>query len=114
MLQRYSEIQQESSADARDRERAFFEQCIELLEAAQAKGPRSMEAVKAVHFTNKLWSALLQDLGNPDNARDDELRAGLISIGIWILRECEHIRQEESDNISGLLEIVRTIREAYK
>ena len=114
MLQRYSEIQQESSVDARDRERVFFEQCIDLLEQAEAKGPRSIEAVKAIHFTNKLWSALLQDLINPDNALDDELLAGLISIGIWILQECENIRQEESDNIKGLLDIVRTIREAYK
>lgn len=110
---KYSEIQNDSALDAREREREFFVRCVELLELAAAKGPKSIEAVEAVHFTNKLWSALLSDLVSPENALDDSLRASLISIGIWILRECEAIRQEESMNIGGVLEIVSTIREAY-
>ena len=39
-----------------------------------------------------------------------ELRANLISIGIWILRETDKIRKGESDNIAGILEISKIIR----
>lgn len=107
---RYAEIEEDSPADARERERQLLDQSIELLAKADAEGPKSFARVDALHFTIRLWSTLLEDLASQDNALPKELRANLISIGIWILRETDKIRKGESDNIAGILEISKIIR----
>lgn len=111
---RYAEIEEDSPADARDRERQLLDRSIELWTKAQADGSTSFAAIEAVHFAIRLWSMLLEDLANSDNALSNELRASLISIGIWILRESDAIRQGESENISGILEITRIIRDGVQ
>lgn len=107
---RYAEIEEDSPADARERERQLLDQSLELLTKANAEGPNSFARVEAIHFTIRLWSMLLEDLASPDNALPKELRANLISIGIWILREADKVRKNESDNIAGILDITKIIR----
>ena len=111
IMLRYAEIEEDSPADARERERQLLDQSIELLEKADREGPKSFARVDAIHFTIRLWSALLEDLASPDNALPKELRANLISIGIWILREADKIRKDESDNIKGIVDITKIIRD---
>lgn len=110
IMLRYAEIQEDSPTDARDRERQLFDRSIELLDQAAREGKNSFARVEAIHFTGRLWTMLLEDLASNDNALPKELRASLISIGMWILREADAIRKGESDNIDGLLEITRIIR----
>jgi flagellar biosynthesis regulator FlaF len=43
-----------------------------------------------------------------------ELRANLISIGIWIIKESERIRKRESDNFQGIIDISIIIRDGLK
>ena len=107
----YADIQTDSVADAKDRERQLLTRSIDLLVAARAVGTGSPEAVEAIHFLNRVWSTLLEDLGSPDNALPKELRANLISIGLWLLREAEEVRQGRSDNFEGLIEISQIIRD---
>lgn len=114
ILLRYAEIQEDSPTDARDRERQLFDQSVALLSKAAEDGVKSFACVEAVHFTVRLWTTLLEDLANPDNALPKELRASLISIGIWILRESDKIRKGESENISGVLDITKIIRDGLK
>jgi len=111
IMLRYAEIEEDSPADARDRERQLLDQSIELLTKAEAEGPKSFARVDAVHYTIRLWSALLEDLASSENALPKELRANLISIGIWILRESDKVRKGGSDNIAGILEISKIIRD---
>ncbi|MGQ7792560.1 flagellar biosynthesis regulator FlaF [Faunimonas sp. B44] len=106
----YSEILDDSPDTMRDGERRAFDHAIALLEAAERAGPRSMEAIEALHFVRRLWSVLLDDLVAPENALTEELRAGLISIGIWVIREAERIRLEEVESFAGIIDINRTIR----
>lgn len=110
IMLRYAEIEEDSPADARERERQLLDQSIDLLTRAVEEGPKSFVRVDAIHFTIRLWSALLEDLASPDNALPKELRANLISIGIWILREADKVRKGESDNVSGILDIIKIIR----
>ena len=44
----------------------------------------------------------------------DELRANLISIGLWLLREAEDVRQGRSDNFDGLIEVSQIIRDGIQ
>jgi len=73
-------------------------------------GTDSMESVEALHFLNRVWASLMEDLGSPENALPKELRANLISIGLWLMREAEDIRQGRSDNFDGLIEVSQIIR----
>jgi len=110
----YADIQTDSVADAKDRERQLLSRSIDMLSAAAAVGRESMEAVEALHFTNRIWTAFVEDLGSSDNALPKELRANLISIGLWLLRETEDIRQGRANNFEGLIEVSQIIRDGIQ
>ncbi len=110
----YADIQTDSVAEARDRERQLLSRSIDMLVAASAAGPDSREAVEALHFTMRVWTALLDDLGSSDNVLPKELRANLISIGLWVLREAEDIRQARTRDFQGIIEISQIIRDGIQ
>lgn len=110
----YADIQNDSVADAKDRERQLLSRSIDMLVAARDRGTRSLQAVEAIHFMNRVWTSFVEDLGSEDNALPTELRANLISIGLWLLREAEAIRQGESDNFDGLIEVSQIIRDGIR
>ncbi|MEQ1954257.1 flagellar biosynthesis regulator FlaF [Mesorhizobium sp. CN2-181] len=110
----YADIQTDSVADARDRERQLLNRSIALLDEARQAGANSLKAIEALHFTNRLWTTFVEDLGNADNALPKELRANLISIGLWLLREAEEVRQGRSQNFEGLIEVSQIIRDGIR
>ena len=73
-----------------------------------------MEAIEAIHFMNRVWTSFIEDLGSSDNALPKELRANLISIGLWLLREAEEVRQGRSNNFEGLIEVSQIIRDGIQ
>ena len=107
----YEEALSDSGSRARENERAAIEQSITLLKSAEKAGPNSREAVDASCFLNRLWSFLLEDLAKPDNALPEDVRAKLISIGIWMLREAEAISNGKSRNFAALIDISNNIAE---
>ncbi|TYR30139.1 flagellar biosynthesis regulator FlaF [Mesorhizobium microcysteis] len=110
----YAEVQTDSVADAKDRERQLLSRSIDLLIAAREKGTRSNEAIRAIYFLNRVWTTFVEDLGSEDNELPQELRANLISIGLWLLREAEEVRQGHSDNFEGLIEVSQIIRDGIQ
>ena len=110
----YAEVQTDSVADAKDREQQLLSRSIDLLVEARDAGPNSMAAIRAIHFLNRLWTTFIDDLGNADNELPKELRANLISIGLWLLRESEEIRQGRSTNFEGLIEVSQIIRDGIQ
>lgn len=102
---RYKETAAEAANSAKDAERRAIARSIELLKAAETRGRNSREAIEALLYLQRLWVFLLEDLSGPGNALPDELKARLISIGLWVLREAENIRLERSDNFKGLIDI---------
>lgn len=110
----YADIQSDSLADAKDRERQLLTRSIDLLTVAHGKGGLSVEAVEAIHFLNRVWTSFIEDLGSPENELPMELRANLISIGLWLLREAEEVRQGRSNNFEGLIEVSQIIRDGIQ
>lgn len=110
----YAEIQTDSVADAKDRERQLLSRSIDLLTAAKPGGGGTPEAAEAIHFTNRIWTSFMRDLGSSENELPIELRANLISIGLWLLREAEAVRQGRSDNFDGLIEVTQIIRDGIQ
>lgn len=110
----YSEVLDESQNDARDRERQALDKSIELLRAAATAGTPSHEATEAVFFAQRLWTLLLEDLAQADNDLPRELKAQIISIGIWVLRECERLRNDEVTSFDDIIMISESIRDGVK
>lgn len=107
----YDEVLDESPKEARENERSALSRSIALLQEAERKGPQSRESVEAVYFVRKLWGIFIEDLAKPENGLPQQLRADLVSIGLWVMRETEEIRQGRSSNYAGLIEVSRTISE---
>jgi flagellar biosynthesis activator protein FlaF len=110
----YAEVLDETPRGARERERVAIGRSIDLLEAAERNGVRSREAIEAVLFVRRLWGVLVEDLADPENDLPQALRADLISIGLWIMREAEQIRLEKSTNFKGIIEVSTAIRDGLQ
>ncbi|VAV89104.1 hypothetical protein MNBD_ALPHA08-1577 [hydrothermal vent metagenome] len=111
---RYEEIVESSSKTERENEGLALDRSIEMMEKAQETGMASPEAIEAQFFINRLWMFFLEDLSSPTNALPEQIRADVISIGIWILREVEQIRQGQSADFLGVIEVSRAIREGLR
>jgi flagellar biosynthesis activator protein FlaF len=107
---RYADIQSDSLADARERERIVLDRSITLLTKAEDEGGDSFAAVEALHYAVRVWTALLEDLSRQDNMLPNEQKANLISIGIWMLREADEIRNDPSKSFEGMIDISKIIR----
>jgi flagellar protein FlaF len=81
---------------------------------AEGAPPGSAERAAAADLTQKLWINFVEALGSDDNALPLELRARLISIGLWIMRETERIRGDGAASFQGLIAVSETIREALQ
>jgi flagellar protein FlaF len=110
----YAEVQQDDVTEAKDRERQLLDRSIELLVEAKEKGPETREAIDALFFVRRIWVRFVEDLGSSSNELDVQLRANLISVGIWILKEAEKIRRGESGNFDGIIDVTRIIRDGLK
>ncbi|CCB67529.1 MULTISPECIES: flagellar biosynthesis regulator FlaF [unclassified Hyphomicrobium] len=107
----YEETLSESGNRQRENERLALEQSVALLKTAEKAGPQSREAIDAIIFLNRLWSFFLEDLAKPENGLPDDVRAKLISIGIWMLKEAEAISNGKSRNFAGLIDVSNVIAE---
>ncbi len=52
----------------------------------------------------------MDDLAKPENELPSALRADLISIGLFILKETEQMRLEKSVNFQTIIDISTTIK----
>ncbi len=107
--QRYEEMAQESSQNLRLTERRVLELAIGKLLRAEEKGPLAPEAFEATAFLRRIWTVFINDLSHPENALNEKTRAGLISVGTWILAELDRIDSGRSRNFSALIDINRII-----
>jgi flagellar protein FlaF len=110
----YAEVLEDAPQASRERERQALDQCISLLRAADEHGPQSREATEALLFLRKLWTTLIEDLASPENDLPQALRADLISIGLWVMREADDIRLEKSTSFKDLIEVCAAISEGLK
>ena len=106
----YSEVAADTTDTIRDNERLAFTRSIEMLKVAQVKGRASLESIEALLFANRLWCLLLEDLADPGNSLPDSLKASLISIGIWVLRQTEELRLGTSADFAALIDVSESIR----
>jgi len=108
----YLAVAEDDFAQARANEWRALDQAVTLLEAARPTGAASNETIAAVLFLKRLWTLLIQDLGSDENALPQALRASLISIGLFALRQGELLRLGQSDDFDSVIDINKMIRDS--
>jgi flagellar biosynthesis activator protein FlaF len=98
----------------RARKRQAMDRVVEMLRAAQEKGPGSRERVEALFYLRRLWTIFLNDLNDPNNELPEQLRAGIISIGIWMMKEIERVRGGAATDLTPMIQINELIRDGLK
>jgi flagellar protein FlaF len=107
----YNEIVEESSRSMRAQEARALDRVLSLLREAQACGPKSRQGISALYQLRTLWTVFLDDLNGAENGLPASLRARLISIGIWVIKEIERLRGGDVIDLSPLIEINQIIRD---
>lgn len=77
------------------------------LMAAQG-GPRNEKYHHCVHWNLRMWLAFQEDVADDDNRLPDQLRAGIISLSLWVERETFKALRGEVE-LDDLIEINRTV-----
>ena len=101
----YAESSQLSGSCQKSNEVEALNHLIDCLKEAKVQGIQSAVGINALYQTNLVWCFLLEDLAKPENSLPDQLKADLVSIGLFILKEVERIRQNENDNLDALIEL---------
>lgn len=110
----YNEVIEDSRQSMRARERQAMDRVIGMLREAQQKGPLSRERVDALFYLRRLWMIFLDDLKDPNNELPPQLRAGIISIGIWMMKEIDRVRGGLAEDLTPIIEINEIIRDGLK
>jgi len=110
----YNDVVEDSHQTMRAREREAMDRVIAMLRAAQAKGPDSRERVEALFYLRRLWTIFIDDLNDPDNELPAQLRAAIVSIGIWMNKEIDRVRSGQTADLTPMIEINEIIRDGLK
>jgi flagellar biosynthesis activator protein FlaF len=112
----YAEIMEGSARTQRDSERAALDRAIALMtaaeaKAAEAKDANSSEVTDAVAYVQKLWTFFIENLSDPRNELNDELKRDLIAIGVWAVAESDRVLADPSTSFSALIDVNKMIRD---
>ncbi|MGO4870847.1 MAG: flagellar biosynthesis regulator FlaF [Roseiarcus sp.] len=110
----YNEVIEESPQVMRAHERRAMDRVIALLCAARDRGPGTREVVEALFYLRSLWAIFLDDLRNPENELPGQLRAALVSIGVWMNKEIDRVRTGQTNDLTPMIEINEIIRDGLK
>jgi flagellar protein FlaF len=110
----YNDVIEDSHQTLRAREQAAMDRVIEMLRAAQEKGAQSRELIDALFYLRRLWMIFIDDLNDPNNELPAQLRAGIISIGVWMMKEIDRVRGGVTSDLTPMIEINVLIRNGLK
>lgn len=108
----YETVVEDSGYEARGRERQALSLGIDRLERLQKERYSMEDQVQSLLYVRRLWTIFIEDLAHPENGLPEQLRADIISIGLWVVKEADRLREERSNDVMQLVEINRMIRDA--
>ena len=108
----YETVVDDSSSEARGRERQALSIGIDRLKRLQQGFLSNEDQVESLLYVRRLWAVFIEDLSHPDNGLPDKLRADIISIGLWIVKEADRVREAKSNDVMQLIEVNAMIRDA--
>lgn len=108
----YESVVEDSGHEARGRERQALSLGIDRLERLRNERFCIEDLVESLLYVRRLWTVFIEDLAHSENALPDQLRADIISIGLWVVKEADRLREARSNDVMQLIEINRLIRDA--
>ena len=79
------------------------------LREGSGRDPRRMaQVMDALNWNNQVWDAFVEDVGTEGNMLPRELRAAIVSLGIWVTRETALVTSGDGD-IDALIAVNRAI-----
>jgi flagellar protein FlaF len=110
----YAEILEEAPAIARERERAAFDRALDLLRIADRPDAQQADRAMAAGFLQSLWGVLIDDLRSEDNGLPPDLRADLVSIGLWSMYEANAVIAAPDRSLSALITVNTSVRDGLR
>ena len=111
-LSSYDAVIEDSGREVRAREQQALSHGIDLLKRLQNGALPASEEAEPLLYVRRLWAYFIEDLSNPRNGLPEKLRAELISIGLWIIKEADRIREDKSADVDELVVINTIVRDA--
>lgn len=101
---------QRSSETPSQIEYRLFVQVTNALKTAQAESLRGAELMGVLDWNRRMWSVFSSDCGTEGNSLPDGLRAGIVSLSIWVSKHSSAVMRGEED-VQDLININTTIME---
>ena len=111
-LSSYDTVIEDSAREARGREQQALNHGIALLKRFQSGDIPSSDGAEACSTFGGSGRSSSRISRSPRNGLPEKLRADIISIGLWIVREADRIRQQGSTDVAELVAINTVIRDA--
>ncbi|RMF11982.1 MAG: flagellar biosynthesis regulatory protein FlaF [Alphaproteobacteria bacterium] len=108
-LKAYQNVQARTESP-RETEYRLFAQVTGALIKAKERGVKDGQFVDALDWNRRMWSTFTTDCGLEGNRLPDELRAKIISIGIWVSKYTSEVIRADGD-IDALIDVNRAIME---
>ena len=107
-LQAYQRAAEQAEGPKQTEFRLFGLVTRALMDAAEKDAADFSGRIRALHWNRRLWTALSADCGSPNNALPVDLRASIISLGIWVDRHTSEVMARRAE-IQPLIDVNRII-----
>ncbi len=104
-LHRYQSTQN-ATEDARSTEYRLFAAVTRALIESQARGGKGF--VEAVDWNRRMWLTFQADLASDENQLPDDVKAGLISLAIWVERHSAAVLRGRA-TIDPLIDVNKSV-----
>lgn len=88
----------------------LFAQVTSALAAVKDRPTTDPETIAALDWNRRMWSVFSSDCGTKGNDLPDQLRAGIVSLSIWVSKHSSLVMRG-SERIDSLIDINKTIME---
>ena len=112
-LQAYQQAATRAETPRETEYRLFAQVTLALLDAAKCEPSDLRGRIDALDWNRRVWSVLGTACADPDNALPDSLRAGIISLSIWVGKHTSEVIRRRED-IEPLIEVNRMVMQGLR
>jgi len=106
---KYQTMQSLTGSSRQGEYRLFADVTKALMEVLE-EPKRDKSFYEAIDRNRRLWLVLQMDLSSAENKLPDDVKAQLISLSIWVDRECRQILRDDGD-VQAMINVNRSIME---
>jgi flagellar protein FlaF len=112
-LQAYQQAATRAETPRETEYRLFGQVTLALMEASKRDPSDLRGRIDALDWNRRVWSVLGTACADPDNALPESLRAGIISLSIWVGKHTSEVIRRRED-IDPLIEVNRMVMQGLR